>query len=351
MHRPDSEDPKQFEGRKQDHIKLSLDPKTEASDLRDLEAIDLIHEALPEINFNQINISQNTLGQTVPAPLFISSMTAGHTESVNINEVLAMACEQKGWIMGVGSQRRELTDINAASEWKSIRKKAPNTRFIGNIGLSQLIISNMSEIQKLVDNLGAIAIFVHTNPLQECFQPEGTPEFSGGLKAIEKLVHKISVPVIIKEVGCGFSHTTLKALCNTGIAAVDVSGRGGTHWGRIEGFRSQEGEKLFAAAHTFKNWGISTVETLLNGVSINPAYELWASGGVRSGLDAAKLLAIGAQMVGFARPLLEAAVLGTDAVIKKMELLEFELRVAMMCTGSKNLNELKEKQVWKKHQK
>ncbi len=347
MERLDHEENQQFESRKQDHIKLALEAKTEASGLTGLEDIELVHEAFPEINFDEIDLTTHALGMQFNAPLFVSSMTAGHKGSVNLNEVLAVACSTKNWAMGVGSQRRELGDPAAKEEWKKIREKAPNVKLLGNIGLSQLIISKTDEIKELVDSLQAKAIFVHTNPLQECLQPEGTPRFKGGLKALENLCKALPVPVIVKEVGCGFSQATLEKLKSTGVAAVDVSGLGGTHWGRIEGYRSQPQHPLFHAAQTFGNWGTSTVESLLNGIVIKPNYELWASGGVRSGLDAAKLLAIGARMVGLARPILEAAVEGVDPLINRMSLLEVELKIALMCTGQKTIQHLQERKVWK----
>ncbi len=343
----DHEESGKFESRKQDHIKLSLDPRTEAKEFNDLDKVDLIHDALPEINFDQVNTTVKALGTELSVPMFVSSMTAGHSGSVNINEVIATVCARRNWLMGVGSQRRELHDVQAQNEWKRIRKVAPNVKLVGNIGISQLIISNTSDIERLVDGLEAIAIFVHTNPLQECFQPEGTPRFSGGIKALEKLCREIKVPVILKEVGCGFSVNTLTKLKNIGLTAVDVAGRGGTHWGRIEGYRSENDSPLYQAAQTFKAWGISTVESIQNGKTANPDYQLWASGGVRSGLDAAKLVAIGASLVGLARPILEGAVEGETLLDKKMQLLEFELKVAMMCSGAKTISDLQTGERWK----
>lgn len=337
----------QFEGRKKDHINLSLDPMTEAKGLTGLDRVELVHEAFPELDFSDVSIAQSALGMNLSSPMFVSSMTAGHPGSSNVNEVLAVVCEKRNWAMGVGSQRRELFDSEAKLEWKRIRKLAPKVNLLGNIGISQLITLNIKDIQGLVENLEAKALFVHTNPLQECFQPEGTPHFAGGLKALEKLCRELPIPVVVKEVGCGFSEKTLHRLKNMGVSAVDVSGKGGTHWGRIEGYRSQPGEKLFEAAQSFKNWGVGTVESLLNAVRISPDYQIWASGGVRSGLDAARLVAMGANMVGFARPILEGALKGHEALEKRMELLEFEFRVALFCTGSKTITELQEKRPWK----
>lgn len=337
----------QFERRKVDHIRLALDEKNQAHGGSGLDRIRLRHEAFPEINFNDVVLATEVFGAKLKSPIFISSMTAGHAGSQNLNLIMAKVAETRGWAMGVGSQRRQLTDSSADLEWKAIRKECPRVVFFGNIGLSQLISTPTSDVQRLADTLEASAMIVHTNPLQECLQPEGTPQFAGGLKAVEKLCRELSVPVILKETGCGFSRETLSRLRSLGVAAVDVSGFGGTHWGRVEGGRSQAGEKLNLAAETFKDWGVSTLESLLYALEFQKDYQVWASGGVRSGLDAAIVLAIGAKMVGVAKPIMQAALQGENALMKQMELLEFELKTALFCTGSKNLHELREKKVWR----
>lgn len=337
----------QFEQRKKDHIRIALDPQSQAAGMSELESVRLIHEALPEFNFSEVSTNCSVLSHELKFPLFISSMTAGHIEGDTINKKLAKAVSRRGWAMGVGSQRKELTDSLASKEWKAIRQEAPDAIMIGNLGIAQIIQNKVEHIQALVDNLQASALFVHLNPLQEILQKEGTPDFKGGLRAIEVLCETLKVPVIIKEVGCGFSAATLLKLKNLGVFAVDVAGLGGTHWGRIEGFRSMPGDILYESAQTFKDWGISTVESLLMAKECNPDYKVWASGGVRSGLDAAKLLVLGAQMVGIAKPLLEAAILSEEALEKTMEQFEFELKIAMFCTGCENLQALTTKRVWK----
>jgi isopentenyl-diphosphate delta-isomerase len=336
----------QFVQRKQDHIRLALSDVTQASGMSGLERIALIHEALPELDFASIDISTYSLGLQFSTPFLVSSMTAGHHEANNINQTLALACQQRGWIMGVGSQRRQLFDNESISEWQQILQIAPQAKLLGNIGLTQLIKTPIAAIQRLADSISAIAMFVHTNPLQEALQPEGTPDFKGGYQALERLCKELSIPVIIKETGCGFSKQTLLRLNDVGVAAVDISGFGGTHWGRIEGLRSSQESISFQAAQTFKDWGISTVQSLLDAIELNPNYEVWASGGVRTGLDAAKLLAIGARMIGFAKPMLQAALQGVEAVVKLMDLYEFELKVAMFCTGCLDIAALQEKIVW-----
>ncbi len=336
----------QFEQRKKDHIRLALDPQTQTPHLSQFEKFRLIHEALPEIDFEEVQLGTQLFKENVASPLFVSSMTAGHSDSLNLNLVMAQVCQKRNWAMGVGSQRRELEDQQAKQEWSKIRKQCPQVKFLGNIGLSQATQEPTDAIRRLVDNLEATALFVHLNPLQECLQPEGTPQFKGGLKALEKLVRELTVPVVVKETGCGFSKSTLEKLNGIGLAAVDVAGTGGTHWGRIEGGRSTPTEKLGRVAETFKDWGVSTSESVLNAVGLAKDYSVWASGGVRNGLQAALLLAMGAQMVGLAKPIIEAALQGEEALDQTMDVLEYELKVALFCTGCKTVRELREKNAW-----
>ena len=332
----------QFEERKRDHIRIALDKKSQSTRGTQLDQVELTHEALPELNFDQVNTECTFFGKRIPTPLFVSSMTAGHTGGESLNQIIAEACNERGWIMGVGSQRRELNDPEARKEWSLVRKSAPDVTLLGNIGLAQAIECSTAAIEALVESAQAAAIFIHLNPLQECMQPEGTPRFAGGLDAIKRLSTELSVPVIVKETGSGISARTLKVLNETNLAAVDVSGLGGTHWGRVEGQRVDSQDLHHLAAETFGNWGIPTVDALLAAVQLQPKYKIWASGGVRSGLDAAKLIALGAEMVGFAQPIMKAAVEGKGALLKKMFQLEFELKVALFCTGSRNLEELRE---------
>ncbi len=344
-----AETPELFESRKADHIRLSLSSETQTTGASGLDRIRLRHEALPDLNFDEIRLETKLFGQIVASPMFVSSMTAGHTGSMNLNLVMARVSEKRNWPMGVGSQRKQLTDTAASSEWKNIRKACPAVRFLSNIGIAQVIESSVSDILKLTDSLEAEALFVHLNPLQECLQPEGTPQFRGGLQALEKLVNEIGIPVIVKETGCGFTSSTLRKLRGIGLHAVDVSGLGGTHWGRVEGGRSQPGEMRAQAAETFRDWGVGTVESLQAGLAVNSEgadYEVWASGGVRSGLDVAKLLAVGASEVGLAQPIIRAATEGEEALNNLMARLEFELRTALFCTGARTVEEFRELGAW-----
>ncbi|KTC85232.1 type 2 isopentenyl-diphosphate Delta-isomerase [Legionella brunensis] len=333
----------QFEKRKQDHITLALLESNQASELNVLDSILLAHEALPDLNFAEINISSQRFGQITTTPFLVSSMTAGHRDAVNINRNLIEACSESNWVMGVGSQRRELTDKQAVSEWRVVRQNFPNVTLFSNLGIAQVIDAPLPQLQRLIDALQAQALIIHCNPLQEAIQPEGTPLFKGCWQALADLVRKLPIPIVIKETGCGFSLPTLTRLNDIGVAAVDVSGLGGTHWGRIEGHRAAEGSIQQRAAITFRNWGVDTVQSVKNAVSLSPTFEVWGSGGVRHGLDAAKLIALGASTVGFAKPMLDAALQDAQAVYEQMMAIEYELKVAMFCTGSRILTELKEK--------
>lgn len=335
----------QFESRKKEHLRIALSPESQTPHLAGFDRLRLRHEALPDLNFADIDTSSELLGHPLTTPFFISSMTAGHTDALSLNQMMAKVSQARGWAMGVGSQRRELFDSEAKREWRGVREAAPKAVLIGNLGIAQVIHTPVDKIRELVDNLEAQAFFIHLNPLQECMQPEGNLNFAGSAKALANLVKQLGLPVVVKETGCGLSEATIRRLFEMGVAAVDVAGTGGTHWGRVEGLRSGPTEMRALAAQNFSDWGYSTIESLITALKVNST-KVWASGGVRSGLDAAKLLAVGAQHVGFAKPILEAALQGEAALNQTMERFEFELKVALFCTGSKNLRELKAPGVW-----
>lgn len=340
-----------FETRKSDHIRASMDPKVQAGGAG-FDKFEFLHEALPDLNFDEVSISAtlfrgSSFEQQVRSPFFISSMTAGHKGSQKLNEIFAEAAAAKGWAMGVGSQRRELGDASARDEWRRVRKSAPGAMLFGNIGISQLIQVGPEPVLNLIEALEAKAMFIHLNPLQEVLQPEGTPQFKGGLAAIEKLAklseERLSVPIVVKETGCGISALTATKLFDVGVRAVDVAGRGGTHWGRIEGIRAKEAKAdvLSGTAESFKNWGLSTVDSLLQVSKAcelrAPGREVWASGGVRSGIDGAKALHFGAKAVGLAQPILAAALESEEALHLAMDRFDYELKTVLFCCGVRDL--------------
>lgn len=338
-----SDNSKTFEKRKQDHIDLALMSSNQASESNSLDHFHLTHEALPDLDFTEIDITSQRFNQPVQTPFLVSSMTAGHEQAALINYNLLAACEQMGWAMGVGSQRRELFDEQARLVWQPLRKEFPHVQLFGNLGVAQLVTTSQRQIHLLIESLQADGLIIHCNPLQEAIQPEGTPHYRGCWHALDQLVSYSPVPIIVKETGCGFSTTTLERLNTIGVSAVDVSGLGGTHWGRIEGHRARGDKVRFHAAETFKHWGINTLQSIENARNIFPSFEIWGSGGVRHGLDAAKLLTVGASTIGFAKRLLEPALKSVDEVCHIMNTIHYELKIAMFCTGSRLIEELKEK--------
>lgn len=341
----------EFEKRKRDHIKISLDERSQTRHLRDFDQVELIHEALPELDFSQIQLESHSLGRPISSPFFISSMTAGHIEAANLNKLLANAAAKMNWTFAVGSQRRQLFDTQAESEWLEIRNQNPNLKMLANIGIAQLIQTPIEKVLNLAKSIEAEAIIVHLNPLQECIQPEGTPQFKGAFAAIKNLANQVSLPIVVKETGCGVSGKTVLRLKEAGIKALDVAGKGGTHWGLVEAYRSSTESLHYQAGLSFGNWGIGTVQSVLEARGLSLPFELWGSGGVRSGLDAAKLLALGCRRIGIAQPLMKAAIEEAnglqngksesgEAILHEMRRLEYELKVAMFCTGSRNLSDL-----------
>ncbi len=334
-----------FEQRKRDHIKLALDAANQAAGLSRLDHVHLIHEALPDLDFQDVSLQADCLGKPMATPFYVAGMTAGHADAPRLNRLLAQACARRGWAMGVGSQRRELEsgEDGELDGWKGIRAESPGLVLFANLGISQAIRSSIGAIVRLTENLEAQALVIHLNALQEALQPEGTPQFRGGLKRLAQLCQELAIPVVLKETGCGFSRQTLLRLNGLGLAAVDVSGLGGTHWGRIEGARAGEGSVQAKAAETFEGWGEPTAECVLNArEALSMPTEIWASGGVRSGLDSAKLIALGAHRVGYAKPALEAALGGPENLGFWMETQEYELRVALFCTGRGSPEQLRE---------
>lgn len=341
-----SESFKDFESRKKDHIRLALDNGTQNLVKSGFNQIHLSHQALPEINFSDVSLKVELLGHEFASPHFVSSMTAGHEDSLQINLRLARAAQKKNWLMGVGSQRRELTDPLAAAEWKKIKLEFPDLKLVSNIGISELIQQPLEKILLLIENLGSIGIFVHLNSLQEVFQNNDEAIFAGGLKAIENLVKKASVPVLVKEVGFGINKEVTQKLYEIGVRVVDVTGNGGTHWGQIEALRSHDDPTIENAIAAFHDWGDSTIDCLLNLQEQVLFSQVWASGGVRNGVDSAKCLALGARAVGVAQPLMKAAVKGEADVIKVMDIFDFQLKTAMFCMGIRKYEDFLHKKVW-----
>lgn len=327
--------------RKTEHIRLCLDENVEGiNKSTGLEGISFIHNALPEINFNDISFDTTFLNKTVQAPFLVSSMTGGSKLAADINQNLARAAEEKGWVIALGSTRA-LLESDAHRESFLIRKQAPTVPLIANLGAVQLNYGyGVEEAQRIVDMTEADSLVLHFNSLQEVFQDEGDLNFENLLPKIEELCAKIDVPVGAKEVGFGIDGPTAEKLYDAGVSYIDVAGAGGTSWSQVEKLRSEDPLRQ-AAAEAFNNWGLPTKDCIVSVRSKLDSVPLVASGGMKTGVDAAKAITIGADIIGFARQLLQAATESTDAVIKQMEQIEFELRTTMFGVGAKTLHELK----------
>lgn len=327
--------------RKTEHIRLCLTDQVEGvNKTTGLEGISFIHNALPEINFNDIQLTSSFLNKPIKAPFLVSSMTGGSRLAEEINQNLARAAEEKGWAIGLGSTRA-LLESDAHKESFLIRKHARTVPLIANLGAVQLNYGyGIEEAQRIVDMTEADALVLHFNSLQEVFQDEGDLNFEQLLPKIEQLCKKITVPVGAKEVGFGIDGTVAERLYNAGIRFIDVAGAGGTSWSQVEKLRSKDPLRK-AAAEAFNSWGIPTKDCIVSVRSKLPNVPVVASGGMKTGHDAAKAITIGADVIGFARQLLQAATESTESVLKVMEQIELELKVTMFGIGVKTLNELK----------
>lgn len=325
--------------RKSDHIKINLEQDVHSGLSTGLERYRFIHQALPDLNLDDISTSLRIFNHQLRFPILISSMTGGTTEASQINLNLAEAAQQTGVAMGLGSQRAAIDHPELASTFQ-VRQVAPDILLFANLGAIQLNYGySVDECKRAVDMIEADALILHLNPLQEAVQPEGNTRFAGLLGKIENVCNTLPVPVIVKEVGWGFSKQASRQLADAGVSAIDVAGAGGTSWSQVEMHRAQnESQARLAAA--FQDWGISTVESIQNILSVAPDLKIFASGGIRNGVDIAKCLALGAMLGGMASPFLRAAVNSVDETIQRIHETQREIEVCMFAVGAKNLDEL-----------
>ncbi len=324
--------------RKSDHIRINLENDVKSGLTNGLERWQFIHQALPELDYDQINLRTSIFGKTLYAPLLISSMTGGAKNCKNFNEIFAKAAQETGIAMGVGSQRAALEDPTLIHSFE-VRKYAPDILLFANIGAIQLNYGfDLETCKRAVDMIQADALYLHLNPLQEVLQPEGNTNFRGLIKKIESICSGLTCPVIIKEVGWGISGEIASTLFDLGVSAIDVAGTGGTSWSQIESFRGDEENATIAAS--FKDWGIPTETSIQLLRKSAPNMMIFASGGITNGVEVAKCLALGAILGGLARPFLQAADNGEDVLIKLINRIKKEIKICMFCTGKSNLNEL-----------
>tara|TARA_B100000945_G_scaffold321326_1_gene335243 strand:- start:2234 stop:3274 length:1041 start_codon:yes stop_codon:yes gene_type:complete len=331
-------------GRKDDHIRINLEENVQFNSISNgLDKLYFVHNSVPETNMSQIDTSIDIFGKELRMPLLISCMTGGTDKSGNINRILAEVAQQMGIGLGLGSMRVVLEDHEKIDSF-CLRELAPDILLLANIGAVQLNYGvTVGDCRQLVDLSEADGLVLHFNPLQEAVQDEGQTNFSGLLNKIEHLCKEFSrdsIPVIAKEVGWGFSEQVCKKLSEVGISAIDVAGAGGTSWSQVEMYRSDD-ESNKKVASVFENWGISTVEAILNAGKGAPDIPCIASGGLRNGLEMAKCLSLGASLAGMAHPFLVAAMESPESLMSTIYEIEQQLRVAMFCTGSSNIENLK----------
>jgi len=313
--------------RKAEHIRLALEERMQLEE-RFFDEWSFEHCALPEIDLAAVDTTTEFLGKPLAAPLLISCMTGGTETAARINENLARAAERVGVAVGVGSQRKALEDPALAATF-AVRHAAPTVPLLANLGAVQLNYGyGVDECRRAVEMIGADALVLHLNPLQEALQPEGNGNFARLLPKMAEVVRGLEVPVIVKEIGCGISGRTARDLARIGVATIDVAGLGGTSWARIEASRSGE----LDLGESFAGWGIPTPESIQELAAI-PGLSIIASGGLRNGIDAAKSLALGADLAGMAYPFLQAATESADAVEAKLRRTIQELRISMFCAG------------------
>lgn len=321
--------------RKADHIQLCIDGDVSFKNKTTLfEEIELIHEAFPELHLDEIDLQTEFAGKTLKAPLIIAAMTGGVDRADEINRELASLAEELGIGFGFGSQRPLLQGITAGYK---VRDVAPNTLLLGNIGMVQARDASLQQLEDIIDYSEVDALCVHLNPAMEVIQPGGDSDFRGGYDAIARLIEKLSVPIVIKETGCGFSRKTGKRLAELGVKWMDTSGSGGTSWVAVETHRSILPEK--SVGKHFWDWGVPTAATLLQNRGLGLG--VCATGGMQDGLMIAKAIALGAACGGMARPVLKAHSLGGKEHARHfLKQTIREIRIAMLLTGSKDISAL-----------
>jgi isopentenyl-diphosphate delta-isomerase len=328
--------------RKLDHLRICLEEAIESGETG-FDEIRLVHNALPSSDMDALDLSTEFLGHHFGSPLFISAMTGGHPETKKVNRILAEAAQKYRLGIGVGSQRAAIEKPQLRDTFSVVRDAAPDAFIVGNLGIVQLREHGIAWAETAVEMIDADALAIHLNFLQEAIQPEGDHNATGCLEALAELCSDSSVPVIVKETGCGISEETARLCFAAGVSCVDVGGFGGSSWAAIESFRAGNGEaggdqRLSDLGLLFKDWGIPTAVSISE--VVRSGGPVIASGGIRTGIDIAKALALGAQLGGMALPLLKPACEGIDALSGKIETIEQELRIALFLTGHRRVTEL-----------
>lgn len=331
-----------LEQRKLDHLHICLQQSVEfASPTTGFECYRLVHQALPDLAPSDIDLGVTFLGRRLAAPILISPMTGGTPRAREINRNLATAAEALGLAMGVGSQRAAIENPELAETYR-VRDVAPHIVLLANLGAVQLNYGyGIDECRRAVEMIEADGLVLHLNPLQEYLQGEGDHNFRSLLPKIEAVCRQLGAPVIVKEVGWGLSAPVVRALFDAGVSAVDVAGSGGTSWSRVEQCRSPRAAVRRLAA-VFDTWGIPTAQAIIGARQVaGEEATIIGSGGIRDGLQAAKALALGADLVGLALPLLKPATVSAQAVAQYLEQLISELQLAAFATGARTAGALR----------
>ena len=327
--------------RKAEQLEIALNKSVEFKEITTgLDDYRFIHQALPDVDLADIDLSSLLFGKRLNAPIMISPMVGGIEPATYINRNLALAAQAMGIAMGVGSQRLAIEDYTVAQTYE-VRDIAPDILLFANLGAIQLNYGyGVAECRRAVEMIDADALILHLNPLQEALQNDGNTNFAGILRKVEQVCYELQIPVIVKEVGCGISETVARKLAEIGVAGIDVAGAGGTSWSEVERHRTHTDTGNNIAAK-FTSWGIPTVESIERAKRGANGLPLIASGGIRHGLDVAKVIALGADAGGIATPLLKAASISAEAVMVTLQEIIEVLRISMFCIGAANLKELK----------
>jgi isopentenyl-diphosphate Delta-isomerase len=336
--------------RKANHIRINLEENVGSGLTNGLENYRFLHQPLPELDLTEVDLQLVLFGKRLSGPLLISSMTGGTEEAAAINMTLAEAAQETGIAMGVGSQRAAIEQPELIPTFQ-VRKNAPDILLFANLGAVQLNYGyGLDECQKAVDMIEADALILHFNALQEAVQPEGDTRFSGLAKKVEEVCRSLPVPVIAKEVGWGFSEKSARMLAEAGVAAIDIAGAGGTSWSQVEMHRANtESQRRMAAA--FIDWGIPTAESIQMVRKAVPEMLIFASGGLRTGIDITKSIALGASLGGMAGPFLKSATISSMSVVQTIQEILKEVRICMFAAGVASINDLQKTELIKVQEK
>jgi isopentenyl-diphosphate delta-isomerase len=328
--------------RKQRHIRVSLEENVDSEIPTGFGDVSLIHRAVPEIDLRDVDASTKLFGRQLSAPLIISAITGGTEEAERINRILAKVAQKHEIGIGVGSQRIAIEQPELERTFSVVREAAQDTLVIGNIGCPQISLGwGVKEARKAIEMVGADALAIHMNPLQEAVQVRGDTKYRGIVKKIKELTGSLEVPVVMKETGAGISYEDAERLEAVGVAGFEISGLGGTSWAAVEHHIAREmgEERMEYIGKALWSWGIPTACSLVE-VRTASKGKVIASGGLRNGLEVAKALTLGADAVGIAKPFLQKAVEGEEALDKYIEMIIDETKICMFLVGARNLAEM-----------